>query len=79
MPTDAEIREEQKKINRLRFLVDFTISVINQGRLPLNEVYRLVDGLKKHALMLFPDKENTFELIYRPRITRAIRENYRFH
>jgi len=79
MPTDSEIREEQKKINRLRFLVDFTIAVIRQGRLPLEEVYRLVDGLKRHALSLFPDKEKTFELIYRPRITRAIRESYRLH
>jgi len=79
MPTDSEIREEQKKINRLRFLVDFTIAVIQQGRLPLEEVYRLVDGLKRHALSLFPDKEKTFELIYRPRITRAIRESYRLH
>lgn len=79
MPTDAEIREEQKKINRLRFLVDFTIAVINQGRLPLQEVYQLVDGLKRHALTLFPEKEKTFELIYQPRITRAIMENYRLH
>jgi hypothetical protein len=79
MPTDSEIREEQKKINRLRFLVDFTITVINQGHLPIEEVYRLVDGLKSHALTLFPDKEDAFELIYRPRITRAIRESYRLH
>jgi hypothetical protein len=79
MPTSGEIREEQKKINRLRFLVDFTISVIYQGHLPLEEVYRLVEGLKHHCVSLFPGKENTFELIYRPRITRAIRKSYLLH
>jgi hypothetical protein len=79
MATEEEIREEQKKINRLRFLVDFTISVIRQGNLPLEKVYEMVEGLKRHAVTLFPDKEETFELIYRPRLNRAIRESYHLH
>ena len=77
--TKEEILEEQKKINRLRFLVDFTISVILQGNLPLERAQRLVEGLKKHAVTLFPGKEDTFELIYRPRLNRAIMERYKLH
>jgi hemerythrin-like domain-containing protein len=77
--TKEEILEEQKRINRLRFLVDFTISVILQGNLPLERVHSLVEGLKKHAVTLFPGKEDTFELIYRPRINRAIMERYKLH
>ena len=78
-PTKEAIREEQKKINRLRFMVDFTVSVILQGNLPCHRAQRLVEGLKKHAIDLFPGKEDTFELIYRPRLNRAIRERYRLH
>ena len=76
-PTTEEVMEEQKKIDRLRFLVDFTITVIQQGNLPLPDVQRMVEGLKRHAVTLFPGKEGTFELIYRPRLNRAIMERYR--
>lgn len=77
--TKEEILDEQKKINRLRFLVDFTINVILQGNLPLERAQRLVEGLKSHAVTLFPGKEDTFELIYRPRLNRAIMEKYKLH
>ena len=77
--TKEEILEEQKRINRLRFLVDFTINVILQGNLPLERAQRLVEGLKSHAVNLFPGKEDTFELIYRPRLNRAIMEKYKLH
>lgn len=77
--TKEEILDEQKRINRLRFLVDFTINVILQGNLPLERAQRLVEGLKSHAVALFPGKEDTFELIYRPRLNRAIMEKYKLH
>lgn len=77
--TKEEILEEQKRINRLRFLVDFTINVILQGNLPLERAQRLVDGLKSHAITLFPGKEDAFELIYRPRLNRVIMERYKLH
>jgi len=78
-PTRDEIVAEQRKINRLRFLADFTKTVIMQGDLPLEEAERLIEGLKNHALNLFPEKESVFELIYRPRFNRIIRERYRLH
>ena len=78
-PTTEEVIDEQKRINRLRFLVDFTITVIQQGNLPISEIQRMVEGLKKHAITLFPGKGEAFELIYRPRLNRAIMERYRLH
>jgi hypothetical protein len=73
------IAEEQKKINRLRLLVDLTMGVIMQSDLPLAEAQEMVEGLKKCAVALFPGKEGTFELIYRPRFNRLIMEKYRLH
>jgi hypothetical protein len=78
-PTKEEIAEEQKKINRLRLLVDLTMSVIVQSDIPLSEAQDMVEGLKNSALSLFPGKEDAFELIYRPRFNRIIMEKYRLH
>lgn len=78
-PSKEEIAEEQKKINRLRLLADLTMSVILQSDLPLPEAQDMIEGLKRNAVSLFPGKEDTFELIYRPRFNRVIREKYRLH
>ena len=78
-PTKEEIAEEQKKMNRLRLLADLTMSVIMQSDIPLSEAQDMIEGLKNSALSLFPGKEETFELIYRPRFNRVIMEKYRLH
>ena len=78
-PTKEEIAEEQKRINRLRLLVDLTMSVIMQSDIPLSEAQQMVEGLKRQSQALFPGKEETFELIYRPRFNRVIMEKYRLH
>jgi hypothetical protein len=38
-----------------------------------------VKGVKKQALRLFPEKEETFDLIYLPRFRRLLREKYQLH
>ncbi len=78
-PDPREVALEQKKINRLRLLVDLTMSIIMQTDIPLAEAQQMVEGLKRHAVNLFPGKEETFELIYRPRFNRIIMEKYRLH
>ncbi len=78
-PSKEEIAEEQKKINRLRLLADLTMSVIIQSDIPLAEAQQMVEGFKKSAVALFPGKQDTFELIYRPRFNRVIMEKYRLH
>ncbi|HYA90515.1 MAG TPA: hypothetical protein VEK32_03345 [Thermodesulfobacteriota bacterium] len=44
----------------------------------LEEAQELVENVKRAACGLFPGKEETFELIYRPRFLRAIRERFGF-
>jgi hypothetical protein len=72
-----EVREENHKIRYLRFLVDFSILSIQQDDLVFEEAQELVEDVKRAACGLFPGKEETFELIYRPRFNRVIEERYR--
>ncbi len=73
---ETEVREENRKIRYLRFLVDFSILSIQQDDLILEEVQELVEDVKRAACGLFPGKEETFELIYRPRFNRVIEERF---
>jgi len=73
---EGQVREENRRIRYLRFLVDFSILSIQQDELSLEEAQKLVEDVKKAACNLFPGKEETFELIYRPRFNRAIEERF---
>jgi hypothetical protein len=73
---ERDVREENRKIRYLRFLVDFSILSIQQDELLLEEALGLVEDVKRAACSLFPGKEETFELIYRPRFHRVIRERF---
>jgi hypothetical protein len=75
-PEDQEIREENRKIRFLRFLVDLSILSIQQGDFTLEEASEMVAEVRRAALTLFPGKELAFELIYRPRFGRAIQERF---
>ena len=76
MMDEQEIREENRKIRYLRFLVDFSILSIQQEDLYLEEALERVEDVRRAACSLFPGKEETFELIYRPRFHRVIQERF---
>lgn len=73
---EQEIREENRRIRFLRFLVDLSLASIEQEDLSLEEAFKVVDDVKRATCNLFPGKEEAFELIYRPRFMRAIRERF---
>lgn len=73
---EEEVAEENRRIRRLRFLVDFWLQLIMQADLSRDEALQVVEHVKKQACSLFPGKEETFELIYRPRFMRIIEEEY---
>ena len=73
---EVKIREEDRKIRYLRFLVDFSILSIQQEDIHLEEALERVEEVKRAACSLFPGKEETFELIYRPRFHRVIQERF---
>jgi len=70
------IREEEKNMRRLRFIVDLAEAVLMQSNLTLRESLDLMDQTKKAALVLFPDKESVYDLIYLPRFRRIIDERF---
>jgi len=78
MEKETEIREENRRIRFLRFLVDLSIATIQESDLSPEEALKVVDDVKRAACRLFPGKEATFELIYRPRFQRVIQEKFGF-
>jgi hypothetical protein len=79
MPKKEDIKEENKRIRRLRFIVDFSIACIQQSQMSLDEAIRMVEDVKRQALYLFPGKEEAFDIIYKPRFRRIINEKFLLH
>lgn len=77
MASEAEIIEESRKVRRLQLVVDLVMCVIAQSDLPIEEAAELIAATRRFALSLFPDKEQTFNLIYQPRFQRLLAEKYR--
>ncbi|MFP3868684.1 MAG: hypothetical protein ACLFUU_11090 [Desulfobacteraceae bacterium] len=78
-PSPAEIREENRKLAYLSFLVDQALRLIRSGEVSHEQAGKMVSNIRTQALILFPGKEAVFDLIYQPRFQRAITETYRLH
>jgi len=73
-----EREEEARKIRRLQLMISMVTSVISQDpNLSLQEASELAAGAKRAALAMFPDKELAYDLLYKPRLQRLIRERFR--
>ena len=73
-----EREEESKKIRRLQVMMSMVMSVIGQDpSLTVEEASELAAGAKRAALAMFPDKELAYDLLYKPRLQRLIRERFR--
>lgn len=73
-----EVQQEARKIRRLQIMVNMVMSVIGQDpNLTVEEASELVAGTKRAALAMFPDKELAYDILYKPRLQRLMRE--RFH
>ena len=70
--------EEARKIRRLQMMISMVMSVVGQDpNLTYEEASELAAGAKRAALAMFPDKELAFDLLYKPRLQRLIRERFR--
>jgi hypothetical protein len=70
--------EERRKIRRLQLMMDMVMSVIGQDpNLTIDEAAEMVADSRKAALAMFPDKELAFNILYKPRLQRLMRERYR--
>ena len=73
-----EVQQEAQKIRRLQVMISMVMSVISQDpNLTVEEASELVAGTKRAALAMFPDKELAYDILYKPRLQRLMKE--RFH
>ena len=70
--------DEQKLIRRMQMMMNMVMQVIAQdGSLTIDEASQMIADAKKAALTMFPDKELAYEIIWRPRFQRMLRERFR--
>jgi hypothetical protein len=76
--TAAERAEEQKLLRRLQMMMNMTMQVIAQdGSLTIDEAAQMICDSRKAALAMFPGKELAYDLIWKPRFQRLMRERFR--
>ncbi|MFZ0761750.1 MAG: hypothetical protein WAM69_17530 [Candidatus Sulfotelmatobacter sp.] len=73
-----EDEDEARRLRRLQVMMSMVTSVISQDPgLTVEEASELAAGAKRAALAMFPDKELAYDLLYKPRLQRLMRERFR--
>ncbi|HEX3966776.1 MAG TPA: hypothetical protein VHW70_02310 [Edaphobacter sp.] len=73
-----ERAEEQKLIRRLQMMMNMVMSVITQdSSLTVDDAAQMIADSRRAALAMFPGKELAYDLIWRPRFQRLMRERFR--
>jgi hypothetical protein len=70
--------EEQKLIRRLQMMMNMIMQVIAQDpSLTIDDASQMIADSKSAALAMFPGKELAYDLIWKPRFQRLMRERFR--
>ena len=70
--------EEGKLIRRMQMMMNMVMQVIAQdSTLTVDEAAQMIADTRKAALAMFPGKELAYDLIWRPRFQRLMRERFR--
>jgi hypothetical protein len=73
-----ERAEEQKLIRRLQMMMNMVMQVIAQdSSLTVDDAAQMIADSRRAALAMFPGKELAYDLIWRPRFQRLMRERFR--
>jgi len=76
-PRDEQL-DEARRLRRLQLMISMVLSVIAQdSSLTFEEATEMVANARRAALAMFPGKELAFDLIYKPRLQRMMRERFR--
>jgi len=71
------LRLEEAKVQKLRGITNLTVALLYQADLTLVDAQKLIAQTRSKALELFPDKGDTFDLIYGSRFRRILSEKFR--
>ncbi len=71
-------RAEAKLLRRLQMMMNMVMGVIAQdGTLSYDQAAEMVADARTAALAMFPGKELAYDLIWKPRFERLMRERFR--
>jgi hypothetical protein len=77
-PESPEALDEGHRLRRLQLMMNLIMQVIAQDpQITVEEASQMVADSRTAALALFPGKELAFDLLYRPRFQRLMRERFR--
>lgn len=74
LPDEKALRDEQLKVLKLGRVADLISFLLASPSVSIVQACQLIRLTKRFALSLFPEKESTFELIYRRRFNRILGE-----
>jgi hypothetical protein len=70
--------EEARLIRRMQMMMNLVMQTIAQdSSLSIDEASQLIADARTAALSMFPGKELAYDLIWRPRFQRLMRERFR--
>lgn len=77
-PISADAKEEARLIRRLQLMMNLVLQTIAQDySLSIDDASQMVADARTAALAMFPGKELAYDLIWRPRFQRLMRERFR--
>jgi hypothetical protein len=76
--TDVAAIDEAKLIRRMQMMMNMVMQVIAQdSTLTVDDASQMIADARVAALSMFPGKELAYDLIWRPRFQRLMRERFR--
>jgi hypothetical protein len=77
-PQSAADMEEAKLLRRLQMMMNLVMQTVAQdGSLTIDEASQMIADARSAALSMFPGKDLAYDLIWRPRFQRLMRERFR--
>ncbi|MFQ5853055.1 MAG: hypothetical protein ACE5JU_21050 [Candidatus Binatia bacterium] len=70
-----EIQREEEQMRLLKWLADATVWRITIGPITRAEGERIIEAARARILNMFPDSDDLFNLILRPRFERLLTEH----
>jgi hypothetical protein len=73
-------QEEARLLRRLQMMMNLVMQTIAQdGSLSIDAASQMIADARSAALAMFPGKELAYDLIWRPRFQRLMRERFRIN
>ena len=77
-PVSADAQEEARLIRRLQLMMNLVLQTIAQDHsLTIDDASQMIADARSAALSMFPGKDLAYDLIWRPRFQRLMRERFR--